>query len=350
MVQVKENINIQHKTKILIIARGHSGSSLLLDTLVSLFRDNGFENEKTFVLYEPDHQTTLNNYKPFIQHEKYIKKMSNNTRLMFQQKYQYRAGIIDSVFYCNLTKNFDTRIGIQYYRLCKNNGLSGNCKMSKLEKICQKSQIMIAKSINFDYQSIQYLKITNDKYHGDRSKLYFVLLIRNPFDTIESQLAAHWHNNDLTKPINMICKRFFHNTVIPLLNQYNFNNDIKKNTDEYFIPLHTILYENLKLNFVEAVINMTYFLKDVFDNVSFSKIIDDVTLYKNIHLPTNCSYNQSHTKTNTQTLVQCDNQARNNKSKHLNIRQNEKFDGSRTFEDCQPFCEYFNYQIPAELI
>ena len=412
-----ENDSDSDHMNILIVSRRRSGSTWAYDVVESLLRDCGKLN--IFGIYEGDHVTTIDYYIPFLNESHHILNKSklelfSNTKMDSKQKYfqkrwtwehlndndkfRYQAGIITSLFRCNYKNNFDTRIGQHHKQLCTYNGMDIHCSISELENICRKSEIILLKSILIDYRSLFYIRIFDIQLYNS---LKFVMLIRNPFNTMESQLAAGMQFS-LNDAIYEVCQDFYFNTVIPFLIHYkDYNiqlngkmsqiseievNDYNNDSDRELIHmimdrLFVIKYEKLTPNFVDITKLLIDFLflekkeeeeeeekekKDGIDDNNIDINISNIrkTLLSNFdnwekdyfekHSPQNCDKEkQKQDSSHIISKVKCASPTDKNalkKNAHESIRKQKDFNGIQSVKGCNPYNQQFNYTIPQELI
>lgn len=422
------NININNKTSntkqrmsILIVSRRRSGSTWTFDILSSLCRR--FFDKNTLSLFEADHITTLDTYNQFIQEKdnllnnKYNHRPTKQDSQKFQGNKEKRqtnkrwywdhleiddrnrltAGIISSLFSCQYVDNFSGKIGAHHPQLCHKNGFDSGCSLENLQKRCEKSKVILLKSIFFDYGEIFYIEKINPVLF---KTLKFVMIIRNPWDQIESQIGAGMQFT-VHGGINEVCNDYYFNTVVPFLNtyidyngklngektvmklknNYNYNYNIssissngKDNEgDKKDKKLFVLQYETIKDKFKYITKLLSHFFVDgeyyyfdenLFDESLLSKIekqdkefLSSINKwsdeYLNQHSPHDCNQQQNHVPTTIRRVVRCDNQQdkqRKNKDQHKGIRNQRDFHGKSSLTGCEEYMSQFDYTIPHEML
>lgn len=281
-----------NKCRIIIVSRRRSGSSWFLRIVSSLLNEV-FSIKKSSILslFETDHITSLNNFKPFLNSKKtnwnltMLQKIAPNIEstelwdnLDTFDKVKYHGSIVNSILHCNLTNNFAKQIGMHHSLICSHNNIK-SCNIINIETRCIESDVILLKSVYFDARSIKY--ITSDI----KSKILYLVLIRNPLKIIISNLRRHWYDS-IQQGIDDICIDFCQNTVLPLLS-LSINNDNYNNR----VRIQLFEYEKFTSDFNRTIVNLVQYLNSFIhersgnNQLSVVEQVNKIETFIDDHLP-----------------------------------------------------------------
>lgn len=287
-------------------------------------------------------------------------------KLDIQQRLIYQTGIIYSILTCDLIDYFDDYIGMHHDGSCLQNGLETNCSLNLLQLKCQESNMIVLKTIWFDYRAFEIF-VNNVDYHIPFLNVYFVILLRNPIYIIESSIDAVFYGR-ISKGMKEICVDYYNLTVLPLLdycqktteyyNDYiNINNNSDQNSNIAKVMIakyETMMYDlsDVLFNFVKFI-GLQWMTNGISKEITHSEVNAFVELFEKEHTIQYCT--DTDRELYHYSTVRCQNWDNNTdilKKQHFGHLR-DRYDYNKSvqsgFAQCQPFMTRFNYSIPRAL-
>lgn len=303
------------KLKILIVSRARTGSTLLKTSINSLFEDG--LGLKTFTLHEPEQWWVFKHVYKF-------SKGANSDENIF----------LENMFSCNIVSPF---IQKSQKRIFNHAGCSrgksnthANCNLYEMESKCKSSNVIIIKSIHVEYNQLLFNQSDTIKY---------VILVRNPFDQIESilsDIANANSNTTLSQRVCNICINYYNNTVAKLINDQNYDTkSIKYNS---FANRDTFEDE------MNRLLRFFNYSNNSYDSV-YANLSKFYQQYKDEKFLIDC---QNAKKINTKKFatVRCVDQRLKRKEKHLLIQSQKDFNSLTSFQACRQYINAFDFDAP----